>query len=233
MFPGHPWEGEDYGAAEYEWYLKRSYELGVVIEVHMRPFIDFCKERGLRSNQLIMKIAARLSAQYLPQYMLALNGRPYPARYPAGYVRPVRAGADMLEHVGIREKDGQFAERNIRENWKAGARWLAKHGPRLAVRLARWFPLEEIKDNYALMITRNPLRSLNTRVIVLGTHLRTMSLAIPFGERVLCTFVSPHAFGNINFFEPFLKDFKTWMEEPDKIPGDILEKPYKEAPFSG
>jgi len=218
---------------EYEWFLARNYELGVMFEVLMKPFIDFCKKHGHRSNQLIMKIAARLSGIHLPQYMLALNGRPYPARYPAGYVRPVRLGADMLEHIGIRESEGRFSERNVRGHWKLIPRWVAHNAPRLAVKLARYFPREEVKDNYALMVSRNPLKSLNTKVLVIGSHLRTMSIAIPFGEKVICTFISPHAFGNINFFEPFLRDFKNYMENPGLIPAELLNKPYSEAPQEG
>jgi len=234
MYPGHPWHGETYGGAEYEWFLKRNYELAVIFEVHMKPFVEFCKQNGHRSNQLVMKIAARLSAKHLPQYVLALNGRPYPARYPAGYVRPVREGADMLEHVAIREKGDHFAERNIRENWKVLSKWFGRHTPRLSVFLARWFfPKEEVKDNYAFLVSRNPLRALNAKVVVGGTHLRTMSLAIPYGETVDFTFFSPHAFGNINFFEPFLIELKTYMEQPETIPKDILEKTYRVAPVSG
>jgi hypothetical protein len=231
MFPGHPWEGEPYGAAEYEWYLKRKYELDVMFDVAMKPFLEFCKEHGHKSHQLTMMITTRLSATHLPQYLLALNGRPYPARYPAGYVRPVREGSDMLEHISIREKEGSFTERNVREQWKVLSKWLARKAPRLAVWLAYWiFAREEVKNNYALMVSRNALRNFDANVTYFGSQYRTMCLGVPFGEKVTCLFTAPHAFGNINYFEPFLKDFKTWMEEPDKIPEDVLEKPYKEAP---
>jgi len=229
MFPGHPWTGEPFGEAEYQWYLRRTYELGVIFEVRMSPFIEFCQEFGHKSNHLTMKIASRLSADHLPQFLLALNGKPYPARYPAGYVRLARPGADMLEHVAVREKAEGFAERVVRDHWKSIPRWLAREAPWLAVRLARFFPGEEVKDNYALMVSRNPLKKLNTKVTVVGSHLRTMGLAIPFGSEVSCTFYSPHAFGNINFFEPFLLAFKTFMEDPAKIPADLLSKPYRES----
>lgn len=229
MYPGHPWTGETFGRAEFEWYLKRTYELGIVFDVRMGPFLDFCKQHNHRSNQLIMKIAARLSTLHLPQFMLALNGRPRPTRYPAGYVKLMRPDADMLDQVAVREKDGGFNERIVRDGWKALPRWLAIHAPRLAVTLANWFPGEETKDNYTLMVSRNPLRKLNTKVIIMGSHLRTMALAIPYGKDVSCTFYSPHAFGNINFFEPFLLAFKNYMEQPETIPADILDKPYRPA----
>lgn len=234
MYPEHPWQGERYGGVEYEWFLRRTYEVGAAFEVRLQPFVDFCRTYGHRSNQLTMKLAARLSTQHLPQRMLALNGRPYPTRYPAGYVRPVRDdGSDMLEHIAVVELPDQFAERNVRDKWQPPARWLATHAPRLAVWLARWiFPRDEVRGNYALMVSRNPLRSLDTRVIVLGSHVRTMALAIPYGSPALCTFLTPHAFGNINYFEPFLREFKTYMEEPGQIPSDLLEKPYVEAPRS-
>lgn len=229
MFPGHPWQGEYLGAAEYEWFLRRNYEVGIIFDVRMAPFVDFCKTFGHTANHLMMKITSRLSEKHLPQYLLAMNGRPRPARYPAGYVRLVRPGSDMIEHVAVREKDDVFAERLVREHWKSAPRWLAVHLPRLAVRLASLFPGEEVKDNYALMVTRNPLRNLKTKVMVVGSHLRTMSLAIPFGKEVSCSFYTPHAFGNINFFEPFLVSFKTWMEDPAQIPPDLLSKRYRET----
>jgi hypothetical protein len=231
MFPGHPWRGEPFGAAEYYWYLKRGYEFDILFEVNLKPFIEFCKQQGRKSNQLTMKIAARLSAEFLPQYMLALNGKPYPTRYSAGYVRPIRPGADMLEHVAIREKDGKFEERNVRETWQPLVKWIANHLPRLAVWLAfHFFAYRETKNNYALMVSRNPLKGLGANVIFFGSHYRTMCLAIPYGDTVSCMFCSPHAFGNINFCEPFLKKFKLWMEDPSQIPPDLLAKPYLEAP---
>lgn len=231
MFPGHPWEGEPYGAVEYEWFLARGYELSATFEVHLKPFLDFCRASGQRSNPLTMKIAARLSQQHLPQYLLALNGRPYPARYPAGYVRPVRPGADMLEHIAIRASKEDFTEIRVRDKWQPTARWLALHTPRLAVWLTHHvFPRDQVRGGYALLVSRNPLRSLQTDVVIHGSHLRNMALAIPFGERVHCTFLAPHAFGNMNTFEPLLLAFKTYMEDPDQIPQDLLEKPYVPVP---
>jgi hypothetical protein len=228
MFKGHPWEGEDFGRMEYEWYLARGYEVMVNFDVNFEQFIKFCKTIGQRANQLTMKITARLSTEHLPQYMIALNGKPYPTRYPSGYVRPIEAGRDMLEHIAIREKNADFSERNIREGFPSGVKWMAKHQPKLSVFLAKnIFASREVKNNYALMVTRNPLRGLNTKVMFSGTHLRTMALAIPFGKEATCTFAYPHAFGNINCYEPFLKLFKTYMENPEEIPQDILEKRYK------
>ncbi len=229
MYPNHPWQGEPFGEVEYEWYLKRTYEVGVLFDVNMEPFIDFCKEFEHRSNELIMKITSRLSTDHLPQYMLALNGRPYPTRYPAGYVKLLEPGADLLEQVAIREKNGSFSERIVRDGWKIIPRWMALKHPKLSVRLTRFFPREEVRNNYALMVSRNPLKNLGTRVIVVGSHLRTMALAIPFGKVATCSFYSPHAFGNINFFEPFLMGFKNYIEQPHTIPKDILDKPYRAA----
>ena len=44
------------------------------------------------------------------------------------------------------------------------------------------------------------------------------------------TFGAPHALGNINYYEPFLLKFKTYMENPEQIPRELLEKPYRVAP---
>ncbi len=228
MYEGHPWKGEEFGPVEYYWYMRRGYELDMMFDVNLGPFLDFCRERDYRSNRLTMMIAARLSDRYLPQYMLTLDGKLQAARYPAGYVKPVRPGADMLEHIAVREKDGYFVERDIRAQMQPMVKWFAINHPRIGLWLSRWFfSRHETKNNYALMVSRNPLRNLNTRVMFFGAHYRTQVLAIPYGREVTCTFAAPHAFGNINFFEPFLLDFKTWMEDPEQIPAELLTKNYK------
>jgi len=232
MFPGHPWTGEEFGEVEYLWHLSRGYIFSVEFDVKLRPFVEFCKEHNHRTHQLTMKIASRLSAEHLPQVVNALNGKAYPARYPAGYIRPLHKGRDMLEHISVRERPEYFIERAIRDDWQPLARWFAIKHPRAAVWLARRvFPEREVKNNYALMISRNPLRNLNTRVVFHGTNYRTCCLAIPFGDVATCMFGAPHGFGNINFYEPMLIQFKTYMEEPEKIPGELLSKPYREAPM--
>jgi hypothetical protein len=227
MYPGHPWEGEEYGPAEYEWFLARNYELDILFKVDLRPFLKFCKDFSHRSQELTMKIGARLSQAHLPQYMLGLNGKVYATRYPVGYVRPVRPGADMLEHIAIREERVQFAERDIRAKWKPIVKYMARKHPKISVFMARhFFGYRETRNNYALMVSRNALRGLGSGVTYFGTHYRTMCLGIPFGEKVDCLFSAPHAFGNIKFFEPFLSRFKSYMEDPEQIPEDLLGKPY-------
>lgn len=232
MFPGHPWQGEEFGPMEYEWYLARGYVFNVEFDVNLKPFLAFCKARGHRSHELTMKIGARLSAAHLPQRCLSLSRRSYPARYPAGYVRPLAEGRDMLEHVAVREKPDGFVERPIRDRMQPLVKWFAVHAPRTSVWLSRrFFASREVKDNYALMISRNPLRGLGTRVVFHGTHYRTYVLTIPFGDRVTVTFGAPHALGNINYYEPFLLKFKTYMEDPEQIPPELLAKPYRAAPL--
>jgi hypothetical protein len=231
MFEGHPWQGEDFGEVEYEWFLARGYVFNVEFDVDVKPFIDFCREGGFRSNQLMMKIGVRLSKEFLPQRTVALKKRDYPVRYPAGYIRPVREGSDMLEHIAVEEYDDRFEEYNIREQINPFQRWMMTRHPKFTVWLAkRFFGRREAKKNYAFMVSRNPLKGLNTRVVFHGTHYRTFVLTVPFGELVQVTFGAPHALGNINYYEPLLLKFKTWMEQPEQIPKDLLEKPYKETP---
>jgi len=233
MYPEHPWRGEEFGSLEFEWYLARRYVFNVEFEVDLRPFYEFCRTNNHRTHQLTMKIGARLSSRMLPQYAVSLNWRPYPARYPAGYVRPVRPGTDMLEHVAVREKDRAFAERDVRGWVTPRARRLARRHPRFTVWLLKhFFVRHDIKNNYALLISRNPLRGLGSKVVFHGTHYRSQVLTIPYGDVVTCIFGAPHAFANINFYEPFLKTFKAYMEDPGQIPRDLLEKPYKELPPS-
>jgi len=231
MFKGHPWEGEEFGAVEYEWYLAGGYVFNVEFDVNMKPFLDFCKQNGHRINHLLMKIGSRLSCEFLPQRTVSLKKRDYPVRFPAGYVRLVKQGEDMLEHIGIEERGDGFKEFNLRELINPYQRYMMTRHSRITVFLAkRWFGAREAKKNYALMISRNPLRKMNTKVSFHGTHYRTYVLTIPFGEKVSITFGAPHALGNINFYEPFLLKFKTWMENPHSIPQELIEKKYQEAP---
>lgn len=231
MFRGHPWEGEEFGEVEYEWYLARGYVVNVEFDVDIKPFIDFCKQNRHRSNQVLMKIGVRLSEEFLPRRTVALNRRDYPVRFPAGYIRPVREGSDMLEHIAVQEQEDCFEEVNIRELINPYQRWFMVRLPRLSVWLAKHlFAYREVKKNYAFMVSRNPLAGLGTRVVFHGTHYRTFVLTIPYGDKVTCVFGAPHALGNINVYEPMLKKFKVLMESPETIPADLLAKPYREAP---
>lgn len=232
IFKGHPWENEEFGPVEYYWYLARGYVINVEFDVNIKPFMTFCADHDLRSNHLMMKVGARLSSEFLPQYVVALNKKAYPARYPAGYIRPISQTGDMLEHVAIREKKSHFSERLIRDDWQELAVWFARKYPRLSVWLSlHGFAREEVRNNYALMVSRNPLRNLGTKVTFSGTHYRTYVLTIPYGDLVTVTFGGPHAFGNIQYYEPFLLKFKTWMEQPENIPDELVKKTYKAVPL--
>ncbi|MHC5012448.1 MAG: hypothetical protein ACYTG6_16145 [Planctomycetota bacterium] len=230
MFNSHPWSGEPFGPIEYEWYLRRGFVFNVEFDVDQGPFIDFCRQRGRVPNEVLMGLAARLSTTHLPQRAVALNRRTYPVRYPAGYVRPVREGRDMLEHVAVRERPDRVEETNIRQRLHAPERWFITHLPRLSIFLAtHLFARREVMNGYALMLTRNPLRRLGGRVVFHGTQYRTAVLTIPFGRAVTCVFGAPHALGNINAYEEFLLEFRTWMEQPDQIPPELVDKPYRTA----
>ncbi len=232
MYPGHPWEKEEFGEFEFQRRLKSGEEVDVKFDVSMGRFLAFCKETGQSPHALTMKVTARLSSLHLPQYMLALNGKTMPARYPSGYVRPIKLDRDMLEHIAIREKSDHFGERDIRQKRvNALMKWFVRHQPRLGMWLARYvFTKREGRNNYALLVSRNPLKSLNTRTVFYGANYRTMGLAIPYGKLVSCGFAAPLAFGNLNFFEPFISELVTWMEQPETIPRDVVEKPYRAVP---
>jgi hypothetical protein len=232
MFKGHPWEGETFGPIEYYWYLRRGYVMNILFDLDLKPFLVFCKKEGISTNQLMMKISARLSQKYLPQYVVALNRKAYPARYPAGYVRRMHPDRDMLEWIGIREKEDHFAERGVRDDIQPAMLFLMTRLPRVALWLGRWlFARKEVKDQYALMVSRNPLRSLGEQVIFHGTHYRTFVMAIPFGEKVKACFGAPHAFGNIDCYEEFLNEYKKAVEHPETLPRELVEKKYKTKPL--
>lgn len=227
LFKGHPWENEPW-AIEYYWYLARGYVFNVIFEVNFKPFLEFCKKQDIKPNELLMKVCSRLSKKYLPQYVVALNKKAYPAKYTVGYVRKISPDRDMLEWVAIREKKDCFEEQLVKRKLPKWRYFMMVNFPRLSLFLVKWFfPKIEIKDQYALMLSRNPLRNLGCDVVFHGTHYRTFVLTIPFGEKVKVTFGAPHAFGNIDYYEPFLKEFKSAIESPEKIPTELLQKQYK------
>ena len=234
MYKGHPWENEEFGAVEYEWYLERMYVVNVEFDLNFQPFLDFCKKNGIKSNHLLMKVSARLSKKYLPQMGISIGKRAYPVRYPAGYIRPVRKGSDMLEHIAVHEKEDCFEEVDIRKLINPYQRWFMIHMPRLSVFLGKYFfGKREMKKNYTIMVTRNPLSGLGRPITFSGTQYRSYLMCIPYGAQVKAVFGMPHVFGNINYYQDFLKEYIKWVEEPETIPEDLMEKEYKTAPPNG
>jgi len=228
----HPWHGEEFGPMEYYWYLQRQYCMNLLFELNQKPIIDFCKARKIPPNQLFMKIAYRLSQKHLPQKVVSLNRKAYPARYPTGYVRKVSKDSDMLEWVAVREKEKYFVERLVRDHMHPVEKFLAVHYPRLSVWLVKhFFGRREVKGQYALMVSRNPMPELGFPVTFHGTHYRTFVFAIPFGEKVWATFGAPHAFANVDYYKGIIGDFKKFIEHPETIPQELVEKRYDPAPY--
>jgi hypothetical protein len=228
----HLWEGEEFGPVEHYWYLEREYCLNIQFPLDQRPFIAFCKERGISPHELTMKIAYRLSLKYLPQYVVALNKKAYPARYPAGYIRKVHPDKDMLEWVAVREKEIYFAERRVRDHLSPGQRYLMVHFPRLAIFLAKhFFGRHEVKGQYALMVSRNPMPEVGFPITFHGTHYRTFVLILPYGGEVQAWFGGPHAFANIDYYKGLICDFKNYIEHPETIPQELIDKRYDPEPL--
>lgn len=228
----NPWYGEDFGAVEHYWYLEREYCLNMLFELDQKPFIDFCKQRNISPNQLVMKIAYRLSLKYLPQYVVALNKKAYPTRYPAGYVRKIHPDRDMLEWVAVREKEKYFVERLTRDHMHPVEKFIAIHYPRLAVWLAKhFFGRREVKGQYALMVSRNPMRELGFPVVFHGTHYRTFILTLPFADKSWAVFGAPHAFANVDYYKGIIGEFKNMIEHPETIPEELVKKRYDAVPY--
>lgn len=231
MFKGHPWEGEIFGGIEYEWHMHTNYIMNIEFDIDFEPFIKFCKKEGINSHELTMKVCSRLSGKHLPQYVVAKNRKAYPARYPAGYVRKMSPDRDMLEWVAVREKDGRFTERLPRENFHPWVLYAMKRFPRFMYFVARRvFAYHETKGRYALMVTRNPMRGLGRPIVFSGTDYFCCFLLIPFGYKVRTIFGAPHAFGNVDYFEGFVKEFIEAMEKPETIPRELIEKKYRGIP---
>jgi len=231
MYKGHPWEGEIYGPIEYEWYMYTNYIGNIEFDVDYGPFIQFCKQTGMNSHELTMKVSSRLSEKHLDQYVVAKNRRMYPARYPAGYVRKITPDRDMIEWVAVREKDSGFSERLPRDRVNDFAYYMVAKFPRFSFWLARtFFAYRETKDRFALLVTRNPMRNLGRPIAFHGTAYPGHFLIIPFGKVVRTIFGFPHAFGNVDRFEGFIKDWIEAMERPESIPRELLDKPYDRLP---
>jgi hypothetical protein len=232
MYKGHPWEEEVYGPIEYEWFMYTNYIMNMEFELNVGPFIAFCKQQKHNSNDLLMKILSRLSEKYLAQYVVAKNRKLYPARYPAGYVRKIVPDRDMIEWVTIREKANGFSERVPRDRMNDFAFFMVAKFPRLSFWLARmFFAYRETKDRPALLVSRNVMRGLGRPIVFHGTGYPGQFLLIPFGTVVQAVLGAPHAYGNIDRYEPFLKDFIALIEQPETIPRELIEKPYARAPL--
>ena len=228
MFKGHPWENNAFGPIQYYWHLKRGYCFNILFELDNQPFIKFCKDRQISPNQLIMKISYGLSKKYLPQYVIRLNKKPFPARYPTGYVRKISAQDDMLEYIAIRDKESYFEEKWIWKNLPPLEEFLMKKFPRFAVWLAsKFFPRKEMRNWFTLMVTRNPMAGLGIPIVFFGNNYWCFILSIPFGEKVWACFGGPHAFGNVDYYKEFIADFKNFIEHPETIPNELIEKEYR------
>jgi hypothetical protein len=231
MFEGHPWEGEIYGGVEVEWYMYTNYMINVEFDINYGPFIKFCKKNNIRSNDLLMKVSSRLSEKHLPQYVVAKNKKFYQARYPAGYVRAISPDRDMVEWVAVREKKNHFKEILPRDRMNSFGYRLVYKWPKFAFHLARVFiPHRETKDRFTLLVTRNPMRDLGRPVTFHGTGYPCFFLLIPFGFKTKTVFGYPHAYGNMDYYVKFVKEFIEAIEQPETIPQEILEKRYDQVP---
>ncbi len=227
MFPEHPWHGEELGPIQYYWHLERSYCFNILFELDNRPFVKFCKDRKLKANQLVMKIAARLSSKYLPQYVVGVSKKAHPARYPAGYVRKIAPDRDLLEFIAVREKDRYFVERWVWKNMRPIEEWLIRNYPRLTIWLAKhFFSRREMRNWFALMVSRNPMPNVGFPIVFFGNNYWCWVLTIPFGDKVWASFGGPHAFANVDYVKNFLVEFKNLYERPETIPQELIEKRY-------
>lgn len=228
MFKEHPWYGEEFGPVQYYWHLERSYCFNLLFELDNRPFIKFCKENKIKAHHLIMKLASRLSQKYLPQRVVSVNKKDYPARYPAGYVRKIAPDRDIIEFIAVREKENYFGERWVWRNLRPIEIYLMKNFPRLGIWLAKhFFGKREMRNWFALCVSRNPFVDTGFPVAFYGNNYWCFMLTIPYGDKVFSTLGGPHAFANVDYFSGFLKEFKGFYEHPETIPRELIEKPYR------
>jgi len=231
MFKDHPWEGEVFGGVEVAWYLHAHYMVNTEFAIDYEPFIKFCKAEGVGANALLMKIAHRLSVKHLPQYVVARNNKFFPSDYATGFVRTITPGRDMVEWVGITEKESRFKEILTRDRMPDLAYYLAARWPRLAFWIARkLMPRHEVKGRFTLLVTRNPMKKLGRPVVFHGTNYPCFFLLIPFGFKVNTVFGYPHAYGNMDRYVDFVKEFIDAIEKPETIERELVGKEYVAMP---
>jgi hypothetical protein len=232
MYKGHPWEKAPFGKLAFESYAAwRIYTYQVFFDVDFRPFIAFCRNSGVRPNDLLMKIVHSLSIQFLPQYVLSYNGRPYPAKYPAGYSRKSSDG--LPRSIALTEGPEAYHEIDVLEEMSPLSRFLAAHFPRFCIFMLRHFLPSLYTDSlFTVAVTRNYLKSLPIKFASLATSNDGLNITIPYGDVATCSLSIPHILGDPEFFEPFLAGLKRSFEKPETIDPALISKEYHQSGYS-
>ncbi|HXH73518.1 MAG TPA: hypothetical protein VNJ08_01035 [Bacteriovoracaceae bacterium] len=232
MQTNDPWKGYEYGRLDSEIYQAMGFVgMTTSFRLEMGILYAFCKQNSLKVNPVLMKICYHLSEKYLPMLTLGLDHRIHPAGFRLGFVKLVEKGQHFVEPVVInRLANGALSEINLRSfvpNWQ---KILMKRFPRLATWLGRYVIAASAVKNYpSLQISRGFLPSVGERITsTLITAPRSHGISIPFGNNVHATFMAPHAFANLNYYDEFLRDFIFMIENPEKVPTEIMGTAYEE-----
>jgi hypothetical protein len=230
----NPWQGYEYGGLDSEIYQAMGFVgMTTSFRLEIGNFYAYCKEHSLKVNPTLMKIGHHLSEKHLPKLTLGMDHRIYKAGHTVGYVKLVERGAHFVEPVVIgRDASGALVEINLRDfvpNWQ---KILMRKFPRVAALMAKYvLPGTAVKTYPALQISRGFLPSLGERITsTIMTTPRSHGISIPFGNSVHATFLVPHAFANLNYYDGFLADFIRMIEDPGSIAMEIIGVPYKELP---
>lgn len=230
MISQHPWSHDEHGRLDREIFQALGFSAFIIhFELNVSPFIEHCKSRNLVVHQALMKVCHHLSKEHLPQRTLGLNARDYPAGSAAGYVRVKEKGLDPIESIVLHEVAGALQEVRLRESSPGWLKWIMKAAPpRFTVFLGkRVIPGLAVRRYPALQVSRNYLPGFRGKICGTSfTTVRSHTLGIPHGSKVVASFGAPHCFANIQFYEPFLEAFRSFVETPECIPAPVLDRRY-------
>lgn len=228
-----PWAGYEFGRLDAEIYQSMGF-VGITTSFRLEigRLYAYCKERNLKINPVLMRICFHLSETHLPKLTLGLDHRIHEAGHILGFVKLVEKGEHFVEPVVLEKVDNVLREVNLRSTTPLWQKLLMKNAPRGATFLAKHvIPATAVKSYPSLQISRGFLPSVGERITsTIMTTPRSHGLSIPAGNTVNATFLVPHAFANLNYYDPFLRDLIFMIENPEKVDPEILGIAYEELP---
>lgn len=227
-----PWAGYEYGKLDSEIYQSMGFAgITTSFRLDIGRLFAYCKQNSFKVNPTLMKICHHLSEKHLPKLTLGLNHRVYDAGFSLGFVKLVERGEHFVEPVVIsKESDGSLNEINLRSFVPVWQKTLMKNLPRTATFLAKHvIPGEAVKSYPSFQVSRGFLPSVGERITsAIMTTPRSHGLSIPYGNIVNATFLVPHAFANLNYYNSFLEEIIFMIENPGEVSAEIMSASYKE-----
>jgi hypothetical protein len=230
MYPEHPWAHDEFGKLDHLIFQNMGFANMIVeFDVSFDAFFKFARTNRQIDHLLLMKVMHYLAKKYIMKRTLGLNHKDYPAGYHVGYVRPKTKDSDCLSSVVLEENESGLKERDIRKEMPAWKKFIATKFPRFAIFYAKYIaPKSSALEYSSVQVTRYFLKNFSGKITSCQfTTSRCVFIAIPYGKTVPVTVHMPHAFGNANYYEPFIEELKRLFENPEQIPKEVLNQGYE------